>query len=111
MGERPAIQIGGTAAVLEFTVERNDLAKPDTLLFVRRPQTLSTSGALFNTARLLPATTIGSIRLAVDVVVGPVPGDWKKQTVIPDGDQVSFHTAAAVGILNMLPANCKRRVV
>ena len=43
-----------------------------------------------------------------DIVAGPVPGDWKKQSVIRDSDQVSFHTKAAVNVLNQLPANRKR---
>jgi hypothetical protein len=46
-----------------------------------------------------------------DLVAGPVTGDWKKQTVIPDGDQVSFHSRAAVDILNSLVAGRKRRVL
>jgi hypothetical protein len=43
-----------------------------------------------------------------DIVAGPVPGDWKKQSVIGDSDQVSFHTASAVDVLNRLPAKMTR---
>jgi hypothetical protein len=35
-----------------------------------------------------------------DVVIGPVSGSLCKQTLIPDIDQVSFHTPYAVDVLN-----------
>lgn len=35
-----------------------------------------------------------------DVVIGPVTGSWKKQTVIQNADQVSFHTGAVKAVLD-----------
>jgi hypothetical protein len=43
-----------------------------------------------------------------DLVVGPVTGTWKRQTILPDTDQISFHTPYAVAVLN---AGAKMRVV
>ena len=34
------------------------------------------------------------------MVIGPVTGTWKRQTVIPNADQISFHTVAAEAVLN-----------
>ena len=39
-------------------------------------------------------------KLWYDIVVGPVMGSLRKQTVIPDGDQISFHTPTATGVLD-----------
>lgn len=35
-----------------------------------------------------------------DIVVGPVVGTLRKQTVIPDFDQISFHTNVASQVLD-----------
>lgn len=35
-----------------------------------------------------------------DLVAGPVMGSLRKQTVIPDGDQISFHTPNATAVLD-----------
>jgi hypothetical protein len=35
-----------------------------------------------------------------DVVAGPVTGDWKEQTIVPNSDQMTFHTGYAVSILD-----------
>ena len=41
------------------------------------------------------------------LVAGPIYGDWKKQTTIPNSDQFSFHTARGVDVLN---ASKKQRI-
>lgn len=38
-----------------------------------------------------------------DVVVGPVSMSWRQKIAMPDGDQMSFHTARAVQLLD----NCR----
>lgn len=91
---------GGVPAVIEFTVEWNDLARLDTLFFVR-----ATPGAadfwIFVQFCRSSATDHGRAHAPwYDLVVDPVTGSLRKQTVIPDGDQISFHTPAAVAILS-----------
>jgi Protein of unknown function (DUF3990) len=106
-----ARQLAALPAVIKFEVERNDLAVLDCLNFVRS----SVSAVDFWSFVQHCRTTLGDHhrrhRQWYDIVVGPVTGDWKKQTVIPDGDQVSFHTPAAISVLNRLPLKRKRQVV
>jgi hypothetical protein len=104
-------QTGDTAAVIEFTVERNALTKLDCLFFVRSSPNAFDFWSFVQYCKTIARDHNRRQTPWYDIVAGPVPGDWKKQTVIPAGDQVSFHTRAAVGILNSLPANGKRRVV
>src|SRR5207237_739987 len=104
-------QKGGTAAVIEFTVERNDLAGLDCLFFVRSsPQALD-FWSFVQYCKTIPRDHNRTRTPWYDIIAGPVPGDWKKQTVIPDGDQISFHTPAAIVVLNALPPNRKRQMV
>jgi hypothetical protein len=106
-----ARQMGRLPAVIAFDIERNDLAVLDCLFFVRSSARALDFWSFVQHCR----TTVGDHhrkhRMWYDIVAGPVAGDWKKQTVIPDGDQVSFHTALAIDVLNRLPGNCKRRVI
>ncbi len=102
---------GGSAAVIEFDVERNSLAQLEGLFFIRS----DTLGVDFWSFVQYCKTIQGDHRRIYtagyyDIVAGPVPDDWKKQSVIPDSDQVSFHTAAAIDALNQLAANRKRQV-
>lgn len=90
----------GEAAVIEFRVSRNDHASLDILWFVR-----SDPGALDFWSFVQYCRTIRSDHNRVnaawyDIVVGPVTGSWKKQTVIADHDQLSFHTAQATAVLD-----------
>ena len=96
-----AAQTAGAApAVIEFTVERNDLAMLDTLFFVR-----GTAAAvdLWSFVRFCRSSVTDHGRahtLWYDLVVGPVMGSLRKQTVIPNGDQISFHTPNAATVLD-----------
>ena len=102
---------GGSAAVIEFDVERNALAQLDCLFFIRSEPLAIDFWSFVQYCK----TTRGNHGKRYtagyyDIVAGSVPGDWKKQSVIPDSDQVSFHTHAAVDVLNQLPANRKRQL-
>lgn len=102
---------GGSAAVIEFDVERDALAQLECLYFIRS----DTLAADFWSFVQYCKSILGDHRRRYtagyyDIVAGPVPGDWKKQSVIRDSDQTSFHTTAAVDVLNQLPANRKRQL-
>jgi Protein of unknown function (DUF3990) len=103
-----ARRTGGRPAVLRFDVSRNDLAQLDCLFFVR-----GDPAALDYWSFVQYCRTIGGDHNRLhtpwyDVVVGPVTGTWKRQTIIPDADQLSFQTPYAVAVLN---ASAKVRVV
>ena len=98
-------------AVIEFEVERNDLAGLDCLFFVRSSPLAEDFWSFVTHCRTTTGDHHRRHTTWYDIVAGPVTGDWKKQTVIPDGDQVSFHTPAAVDVLNRLPRNCKRQII
>ena len=96
-----AAQTAGLApAVLEFTVARNGLALLETLFFVRGTAAAVDFWSFVQFCRS-SATNHGRAHTPwYDLVVGPVMGSLRKQTVIPDGDQVSFHTPDATAVLD-----------
>ena len=101
---------GGTAAVVEFDVERTALAQLECLFFVRADTPAVDFWSFVQYCKTIPGDHTRRYTAGYyDIVAGPVPGDWKKQSVIRDSDQVSFHTVAAVDVLNQLPTNRKRR--
>jgi hypothetical protein len=100
---------GGSAEIIEFDVERNALAQLECLFFIRSDKLAVDFWSFVQYCKTIPGDhgrryTAGYY----DIVAGPVPGDWKKQSVIRDSDQVSLHTDAAVDVLNRLPASRKR---
>ncbi len=98
-----ANQAQGTAAVIRFTVTRNDLASLDCLVFVRGDTQAFDYWSFVEYCR----TTTGDHRRAhapwYDVVAGPITGSWRKRTVILNSDQFSFHTPGAIAILDNSP--------
>jgi hypothetical protein len=91
---------GAAAAVIEFTVERNDLAVLDALVFVRGTAAAADFWSFVQFCRS-SATDHGRAHTPwYDLVAGPVVGSLRKQTVIPDGDQLSFHTPRATAVLD-----------
>jgi hypothetical protein len=44
-----------------------------------------------------------------DLVSGPVAADWRQRVCLDDADQFSFHTDAAINLLQSLITNRKRR--
>jgi len=95
-----SIQSGGIPAVIQFTVERNALAQLDCLFFVRSAPNAIDFWSFVQHCRTTPGDHNRAHTGWYDIVMGPVTGSWKKQTVIPDGDQVSFHTVQATLVLD-----------
>lgn len=90
----------GTAAVIQFTVPRDDLAKLDCLFFVRGDVLAVDYWSFVQYCRTIPGDHNRKTATWYDVVAGPVAGTWKRQTIIKDADQISFHTKQAVDVLN-----------
>jgi hypothetical protein len=84
-------------------VSRNDLASLECLFFVRGDANAFDYWAFVQYCR----TTAGDHNRALtgwyDIVVGPITGTWKRQTIIKDADQVSFHTNQAASVLDNSP--------
>ncbi len=95
-----AAQIGGAAPGVEFTVGRNHLAFLDPLFFVRGTASAVDFWSFVQFCRSSATDHGRAHALWYDIVVGPVMDSLRKQTVIPDGDQLSFHTAHATAVLN-----------
>jgi hypothetical protein len=96
-----AAQTAGAApAVLEFTVVRNALATLETLFFVRGSAAAVDFWSFVQFCRSSATDHGRAHKPWYDLVVGPVMGSLRKQTVIPDGDQVSFHTPKAIAVLD-----------
>lgn len=92
--------VGAVPAVIEFMVERNRLALLDTLFFVR---SMPDSVDFWSFVQFCRSTAMDHGRARApwyDLVVGPVMGSLRKQTVIPDSDQISFHTVHATAVLD-----------
>jgi hypothetical protein len=96
-----AAQTAGAApAVIEFAVERNNLALLDALFFVRGTDAAVDFWSFVQFCRS-SATDHGRAHAQwYDLVVGPVMGSLRKQSSIPDGDQISFHTQHATAVLD-----------
>ncbi len=96
-------------AVVEFIVSRDRLAELESLWFVRGDRAADDYWSLVWYCRL------GKLDHArkkdpenpslYDLVVGPVALQWRALQTIHDGDQVSFHTVNAVGLLNQANRN------
>lgn len=91
---------GGTPAVLEFTISRNELAQLDVLFFARSDPHAVDYWSFVKYCRTILGDHNRRHEPWYDAVSGPVTGTWKRQTVIPDTDQLSFHTPRAVAVLD-----------
>lgn len=93
-------------AVIEFSLSREDLIELDCLFFIRGDKHAYDYWHFVQWCR----STGAHNRLNAewyDLVAGPISGDRKKQTTIPNSDQFSFHTARGVAVLN---ARKKQRI-
>jgi hypothetical protein len=88
-------------AVIAFDVSLDDLARLDTLAFVRGEFEADRFWSLVWHCRQRD-THHGRVSNDgwYDVVVGPVAADWMQRVSIPGYEQLSFHTARAVAVLN-----------
>lgn len=91
---------GAAPGVIAFTVERNQLASLDTLFFVRGTPAAVDFWSFVQFCRTSATDHGRAHTLWYDLVVGPVMGSLRKQTMIPDGDQISFHTPQATALLD-----------
>ena len=90
---------GSVPAVIQFTVERNYLALLDALFFVRATADAFDFWSFVQFCRSSATDHGRAHALWYDIVVGPVMGSLRKQSVIQDSDQISFHTAHATAVL------------
>jgi hypothetical protein len=99
---------GAAPAIIEFRVERNALAMLDTRVFVRGTSAAADFWSFVQFCRSSATDHGRSKKGWYDVVAGPVMGSLRRQTLIPDGDQISFHTKPAAAVLD---ASHKMRVL
>jgi hypothetical protein len=100
---RKAQKLECAPAVIAFFVNRNQLARLDSLVFVRGRYDAVDFWSFVRFCR-----SGGNSHLSgnsakqgfYDVVYGPVAALWQRRRTISGGDQASFHTNAAVGLLN-----------
>lgn len=90
---------GAAPAVIRFIVPRNDLAGLDCLFFVRGDPHAIDFWSFVQYSRNMAGDHNRKHTGWYDIGAGPVTGSWQKQTVIPNADQVSFHTDHAVAVL------------
>jgi hypothetical protein len=100
---RPAVF--DAPAVIAFDVSLDDLARLDTLAFVRGEFEADRFWSLVwrcrqNDTHHDRVTNDGWY----DVVVGPVAADWSQRIPMMGYEQLSFHTARAVTLLNRSPS-------
>jgi hypothetical protein len=95
-----ANRVGHNPAVISFAIERHSFASLDCLLFVRGDLSAFDFWSFVQYCRTINRDHNRARTPWYDVVAGPVTGSWKKQTVIPRSDQISFHTLHATSILN-----------
>jgi hypothetical protein len=94
---------GGVPAVIRFTVERDELAHLESLFFLRGSAAAIDYWSFVRYCKTIVGDHHRTYTGWYDVVAGPVVASLKKQTVVPDGDQVSFHTSKATRILDVSP--------
>lgn len=98
--------------VVGFTVERDDLARLDSLWFVRGEFDADDFWSLVFHCRTGGAGHgRGTKNDFYDVVVGPVAAFWRQRVALQGYDQISFHTCKAVDVLNKDRARRTSRVL
>ena len=80
---------GGTAAVIRFTVERNELALLDCLFFIRGTPVAIDYWSFVQFCRTTATDHNRAKTGWYDIVAGPVTGSWKKQTL--SLTEIRFH--------------------
>jgi len=104
-----AVTAGNPSArgcVLAFRLDREHAARLESLAFVRGDRDAEDFWSLVFHCRLGRA---GHGRSAphppfYDMVSGPVADFWQQRSVMAGADQISFHTAAAAGLLKPEPS-------
>ncbi len=95
---------GSLPSIVSVTVDRDSLAKLESLSFVRGAVDAHDYWSFVRGCRTPGADHGRSIKQGwYDVVVGPVSRDWRMLDAFPDADQFSFHTRRAANLLNRSP--------
>ena len=89
-----------TAAVIEFTIKRDNLSALRSLCFVRGGFQVEDYWSFVFYCRMGRKSHGRPIQGCYDVVAGPVAAFWTQRLAILDVDQISFHTQDAQDLLN-----------
>jgi len=105
-----AVTLGANAAVIEFTVSREELAELQTLAFVRGNRDAEDYCSFVHYCRRGATNHNRPDGKSdyYDVVYGPVSAAWNQRLIFADADQISFHTKAAEKVLNRA---ARRRII
>jgi hypothetical protein len=98
-GRQVARLFGGRPAVIRFEVDRDALAELEILCFVRGSPDAHDFWSFVSHCR----DGGHHSRQAgdwYDVVIGPVAKNWDDRELMPDADQISFHTTRAAAVLD-----------
>lgn len=99
--QRSVRKRGTNPVVIQFDVDRDDLASLDSLWFVRGSFDADDFWSLVHHCRSGRASHARRIAgRQYDIVIGPVAASWKQRLSISDVDQVSFHTRRGARILD-----------
>jgi len=93
---------GSKYAVVQFEIERDELAGLEALWFVRGSFDAEDFWSLIFHCRnsQSPHGRNAPAPAKYDIVIGPAAASWRQRLAIYDADQVSFHTPKAQGVLN-----------
>jgi uncharacterized protein DUF3990 len=95
-----ATKSGSTAAVIQFSVSREELARLQVLAFVNGDDRADDYWSFVHHCRR-GATDHGRPNAGYyDAVYGPVSAFWNQSVFMPNADQISFHTKTAESVLN-----------
>ena len=87
-------------AVVSFEVDRERLAPLDALWFVRGDYNADDFWSLIFHCRAGNNHNYSLNSGWYDLVIGPVTNPYPQRSVMPDYDQISFHTNKAAGVLD-----------
>lgn len=96
---RRSMPTSARPAVIRFEITREDLAKLDSLWFVRGAKDADDFWNLIESCRRLGVSNRANDQW-YDVVVGPVAKWYQMRQCWADYDQISFHTDKAIEILH-----------
>ncbi len=92
---------GAVPAVVRFVVDRDQLAALECVCFVRGSVDADDFWSLIHHCRTMGAHHSRAVNTGwYDMVVGPVAASWRQRLMIYDADQISFHTARAIYLLD-----------
>lgn len=96
-------QAATSAAVVRLDMDRDELARLDTLAFARGDFEAEDFWSFVVHCRKGAPDHARGGHGFYDVVIGPVASFWQQRALIYGADQISFHTAAAERVLNSSP--------